>query len=158
MRSERASSDDCLLRLHLKAHWPCLDAVREFASSLARLTVGDEALAERLGMIVHELVENAMRYGDERGLDILVARSATDVLVRVANSATDEHAEKLHALIDSLAHREPREAYIDALRLAPALPADRSGLGLPRIRCEGQMALSVEMFVGSLAVTARGTI
>jgi len=60
----------------------------------ARTTFEDDGLGQRVGLIVHELIENAVRYGDEKELEVRLERTGDEVLICVVNTTTDERASK----------------------------------------------------------------
>lgn len=145
-----------LVQLRFKPLWLYVDAVREFCGFFARASFEDDKLGQRVGIVVHELVENAVRYGDEQELELMVERGGSDVVVRVANTTTQDRADKLRKVFDEISQHTPGEAYARALRHAASLPEAESGLGLPRIRYEGQVDLRLEVTPGRVAITARG--
>ncbi|HVU02464.1 MAG TPA: hypothetical protein VHE30_11960 [Polyangiaceae bacterium] len=157
MTPEKALDQNRLVHLRFRPLWLYLDQVRDFCGFFARASFDSDQLGERVGIIVHELVENAVRYGDDQELEVTLERRADEILVCVANTTTDERAGKLRALVAEMARQSPGEAYAAAMRLAATLPKTESGLGLPRIRYEGRVDLEVETTPGRVSVTARGT-
>ena len=148
--------EDRLVLLRFKPLWLYVDAVREFCGFFARASFTNEELGQRVGLVVHELIENAVKYGDERELELRIERVPGEVLIRVANTTTDERAQKLRAIFDQLANVPPADAYTRALQRAATLPQHESGLGLPRIQYEGQVDLQLETAPGRVVITARG--
>jgi hypothetical protein len=157
MTDEDPGASSRLVQLRFKPLWLYVDAVREFCGFFARASFEDDVLGQRVGIIVHELVENAVRYGDEQELELMVERSGSGVLVRVANTATADRAERLKKIFDEISLHTPSEGYARALRHAASLPPSESGLGLPRIRYEGQVDLQLDVTPGRVAITARGS-
>lgn len=146
-----------LVELRFKPLWLYVDHVREFCGFFARATFDDEALGQRVGLVVHELVENAIRYGDEKELELRIERSEGGVLVCVANTTSDESARRLQEAFDRMLELLPEVAYTRAMERAVMLPSTESGLGLPRVRYEGQVDLNLEVGPGRVCITARGT-
>jgi hypothetical protein len=151
-----APSSHRLVELRFKPLWLYVDEVREFCGFFARATFEDAELGERVRLVVHELVENAIRYGDERELELRLERTEGAVVIRVANTTSDERASKLAARFSELMASSAADAYANALQSSVTRPAIESGLGLPRIRAEGQVDLELEMQPGRVCITARG--
>lgn len=156
MHETNEPRSDRLVQLRFKPLWLYVDAVREFCGFFARTTFEDEGLGQRVGLIVHELIENAVRYGDENELELRLERSKGQVVVCVVNTTTQERADKLRKIFDNLATLSPATAYARALQHASSLPKTESGLGLPRIRYEGNVDLELETSPGKVCITARG--
>ncbi len=146
-----------LVQLRFKPIWLYLDTVREFCGFFARASFEDDRLGQRVAVIVHELVENAVRYGDDKELELRIERKDDSFVVCVVNTTSSERAEKLRHVLAELTSLAPGAAYERALRVAGSLPADQSGLGLARVRYEGAVELTLETSPGRVAITARGT-
>jgi hypothetical protein len=145
-----------LVQLRFKPLWLYVDKVREFCGFFARSTFDDASLGERVALIVHELIENAIRYGDDQELDLRIERVAESVVIAVANTATAEDSLRLKEVFDQLMSQPAQDAYMKALIRAPGLPQTESGIGLPRVRFEGQVDLELDISPGRVCVTARG--
>ena len=157
MLETRESGRDRLVQLRFKPLWLYVDAVREFCGFFARATFEDDGLGQRVGLIVHELIENAVRYGDEEELEVRLERLENDVVIRVINTASDDRAAALRKVFEELAKHAPAAAYARALKHASSLPVSQSGLGLPRIRYEGRVEIELDTPPCKVAITARGT-
>jgi hypothetical protein len=156
MTQAEPSDDHRIVHLRFKPLWLYVDAVREFCGFFARATFENDDLGERVSIVVHELVENAIRYGDDKDLELRIERGPSEILVRVANTASEERADHLKKVFASFSGRPPAEAYIEALKRAATLPAAQSGLGLARVRHEGKVDLDLSLSPGRVCVTARG--
>jgi signal transduction histidine kinase len=132
------------------------DAVREFCSSFARATFEEPGLGERVRLVVHELVENAIKYGDDE-LELRIECSDADVVIRVTNTASEARSKSLRQTFEALMRIPAHEAYAEALRAAASLPHTEAKVGLSRIRYEGQVDLHLDLSPGKVSVTARGT-
>jgi hypothetical protein len=157
MLETRECGRDRLVQLRFKPLWLYVDAVREFCGFFARATFEDDGLGQRVGLIVHELIENAVRYGDDQELELRLERSNDDVVIRVINTTTEERATSLRKVIEELTRLSPADAYTRALHHAASLPPSQSGLGLPRVRYEGRVELELDTSPGKVSITARGT-
>jgi len=158
VKSDETNGSHRLVQLRFKPLWLYIDAVREFCGFFARATFEDAELGQRVGLVVHELVENAVRYGDDQELELRVERSIAGIAVHVANTTSEARVARLKKVFDELMSLRPADAYKRALRNAALLPPSESGLGLPRIRYEGQVDLELDASPGRVAITARGAI
>jgi len=156
MNTVHEFEEERLVQLRFKPLWLYVDAVREFCGFFARASFKDEELGQRVGLVVHELIENAVKYGDEKELELRIERMPGSVVIRVSNTTTDDRAQKLREIFNQLANVAPVDAYTSALRRAATLPDTESGLGLPRIQYEGQVDLQLETAPGRVVITARG--
>jgi hypothetical protein len=136
--------------------WLYVDAIREFCGFFARATFDDSDVGERVGIVVHELVENAIRYGDDIELELRVEREGDAMLVVVANTAPTERIDHLKRVVADLNGLEPREGYLRALQDAAQRSSGLSGLGLPRVRYEGKVTIQLSTEPDRVTVTARG--
>lgn len=145
-----------LVELRFKPLWLYVDEVREFCGFFARATFEDAAIGDRVGLVVHELIENAIRYGDDKELELRMERAEGHVVIQVANTTTDERAKRLSVVFAEMMAIPATDAYARALQSAASRPSIESGLGLPRIRCEGQVDLELQIEPGRVCITARG--
>jgi len=151
-----ATSVDRMVQLRFRPLWLYVDQVREFCGFFARATFGADAVGERVGLVVHELVENAIRYGDERDLELCLERNGERVEISVANTTSPERASDLQEFLSDLLTLPAEQAYVRALEMAASRPAEQSGLGLARVRYEGQCDLELSVSADRVCVTARG--
>ena len=151
-----ANPVDRMVQLRFRPLWLYVDEVREYCGFFARATFGGDTVGERVGLVVHELVENAIRYGDERDLELSLERNGERIMISVANTTSEAQAQGLAAFLGELATLPPEQAYGHALEKSVTRPADQSGLGLARIRYEGQCDLELQVLPGRVRVTARG--
>jgi hypothetical protein len=157
MNSELAHRDSRrLVQLRFKPLWLYVDAVREFCGFFARATFDDPIVGQRVGVIVHELIENAIRYGTDEELELRVEREEESMAITVANTTTNDQADRLRQVLTELNAVEPRDAYFRALSQAAHQPQGMSGLGLPRVRYEGAVSLELELQPRRVCMTARG--
>ncbi|MGE0788279.1 MAG: hypothetical protein AB7S26_21580 [Sandaracinaceae bacterium] len=150
-----------VVQLRFQPLWRYIDGIRNFCDFFAVATFDDAAVGARIGLVVHELVENAIRYSSRHEaaqLELYVVSLGRSIEVRVANSADAEQVGRFEKAFEHLAG-DPRDVYLRAMERARSLPADQSGLGLPRVQFEGQMSLTLEQpRSGVVEVCAKGEI
>ena len=116
----------------------------------------DEDTVQMFNMVICELVENSLKYGDfsssEKKVDIEVSISKKMATVEVRNLFRKEmrpHLERLDKTIQWIrGFQDPFQAYLEKLKEISRKPLDdeESGLGLARIAYEGQAI--IDFFVG----------
>ena len=121
--------------------------VRRFVEESFEKIVGDPEAVFRVSLAVHELLENAAKYavGDKTGLSVHFESNGSAASITLTNQTTPEHIERLRACIAEIqASDEPVALYRDMMRRTFGIQ-EESGLGLARIRAEGELNLSLEI-------------
>lgn len=126
--------------------WSFIPSVRGILESYCGHSTGSAEFSERVGVTVHELLENAVKYSaNPDGLvhcsvDLRDGRLA----VQVDNMARPEHIDCLRREYDTVSSGNPLEVYIE--KMASDIDGGSSQLGLARIRYEGEaeLLLSIE--------------
>ena len=140
---------------------PALDQVsttRHFVEAYCAPLVEDVDLLGRVAMATHELLENAAKYSS-RGLvrlqlDLSREAEGQTLSVSVSNCPSVEHLAVLETNFRAMSvDNDPHLAY-QALLIASTIRTDGSGLGLARIRSEGDMAISLVAKDGFATITA----
>lgn len=147
-----------------------LDVQSHFTVALAR-AIGDFSraifadadCAARLRMAAHELLENAVQYGTSptASLELTLEEGTSPAFFVVTLKASNETsldrlreaAQCLTAVGDA---SDPIGHYDDLVRMRAN--QDGSGLGLARIRAEGEFAISYDISATELSVMARITV
>jgi anti-sigma regulatory factor (Ser/Thr protein kinase) len=130
--------------------WPdvrLVSVVRRFAEEALEKTIADLDAVARAAMAVHELLENAVKYGSGGPIDLRVEVDGARIAIEVTNRAAAQ--EGLRA---ALAEMEMAPSLLDhyqALLRRAARRTTGSGLGLARVAFEGEMSLAVR-FEGDL--------
>jgi two-component sensor histidine kinase len=121
--------------------------VRRFVEESFEKIVGDPEAVFRVSLAVHELLENAAKYavGDKTGLTVHFESNGAGASIKLTNQTTPEHIERLRACISEIqASDEPFTLYQNMMRRTFGIQ-EESGLGLARIRAEGELNLSLEI-------------
>jgi signal transduction histidine kinase len=147
------------LHLRFPKEWDQLEVVRESCGFFARAAYRDILVGQRVELVVHELVENAIKYAmpEEDRVEVDVQGSAHGFEVAVYNRSSREHVGNLLGVLAELERSDPAEAYASAMRrCAGAEPSSASGLGLARIAYEAKVRLAADFQHGSMRLVARG--
>lgn len=155
--------DECapIVQLRLRPMWRHVDGIRKFCGTFTAESFEDEALGERVGVVVHELTENAIKYsrsGDSAELELSIRHGDGQIEIVVANSPAPEHVRGLHSAFEALRAVPAEEAYLAAMRRAATLPEGQSGLGLARIRHDCGVELSLTIQDDLARITAKGKL
>jgi anti-sigma regulatory factor (Ser/Thr protein kinase) len=148
--------------LHIKTHaipdWSEIGKIREHvALALSELR---ESIRDAAVMVVSELVENAIKYGESvpgaPGIEVSVVREHTCVSITVVSGTRDdEAARRLRGYTEALAaSRDKLELYMARMQSLADSPEPHSRLGLYRIGVEGAFDLRCSHENGVLRITA----
>lgn len=142
--------------------WPdenLVSVTRRFFEEVYEHVTRDFETVRRIALAAHELLENAVKYGDGNPARLQVSWSRSDeggnLCVRVTNSATPENQTALRAWFAEKDATDDAFAHYQALMRRSA-KASSSGLGLARICAEGDLALTLEVEGDRVSLCARG--
>lgn len=146
------------LKLSLALVWPNTGAVRRRVWNA--MDGYHPELREATSMAASELVENAIKYGenvaDTPQISFLLSIDGGVVQITVTNGATSLEAGTLCARISEIAQaRDKRELYMNRLKSLVADPSEGGKLGLYRIAYEGGFTLDARSENGVVTVVAR---
>jgi hypothetical protein len=116
-------------------------------TEFCQLTINDLDLVSRMEIAVAELVENVVKYGMTANarVDVALEHRGSVVYLRIEtrNAAPPEDIERAVELLTEIRDSKDPVAYYDQLILAvaPVRTKGVSGLGLARIRAEGELEL-----------------
>lgn len=145
--------DSCALRLELRldASPPLVSVTRRFVEEALEKVVSDADLISRVAMTTHELLENAAKYAHRTRAELSVVMApdgdgeSRRLTVELRNETSAAHIDRLKGVFNEIdASRDPMRLYVELMR-RNAHSADTSGLGLARIRAEGEMSLSLSL-------------
>ncbi len=150
-----------IVHLRLRPMWRHVDGIRKFCDFFTAESFDNETLGERVGVVIHELTENAIKYsreGDSAELELSIRHDDGQIEIVVANSPAPEHIDTLRRAFQTLATASAEEAYLSAMRRAATLPDGQSGLGLARIRHDCDVELTLAVDDGLARITAKGKL
>lgn len=136
--------------------------VRRFVEETFEKMVGDPEAVFRVSMTAHELLENGAKYavGHTALLRVVLEEQGEKAraLIAISNETTPEHVERLRARIDEIGRaQDPFALYQSFMRRSSKL-RDESGLGLARIRAEGEMTLGLEVQGTTVTILASALV
>jgi len=144
-RSHRRG-DTYLFELEFTPNLRLVPIVRRFVSDFYGAVFDDEEVISRLALCTHELMENAIQHnsgGDARLLvELREVGGEKRISVSIGNPTWPESIGRLSRLLEAMNRApDPLQFYLQLMSQS-ALQTEGSGLGLTRIRVEGQMQLS----------------
>jgi len=126
-----------------------VSTVRRFVEEALEKVIADHDLVYRISMTVHELLENAARYSTTRWVSLGLRADqpdaqgdgAAEVILR--NESSPENLAHLQAIVAEIAGAPDAMVKYQEMMRRSSRRREGSGLGLIRIRAEGEMNLSV---------------
>lgn len=124
-----------------------ISSTRRFVNELLDSMLANPDVSSRVALTIHELLENTLKYSldGEARLDLSVdKRDGRQVIsIRASNRATPDQLLELRGRIDALRDlTDPMSTYVTMMVESARGDTDGSGLGLVRIRVEGEMELN----------------
>ena len=135
-----------------------ITSTRRFAGDVLGAILRDPDSTSRIALAIHELLENTLKYSTDGQalLDVRVGNEVNGrrrVEVTARNKATPEQANDLGRRIHALSVTDdPMALYVGLMR--ESAQRSGSGLGLARIRVEGEMQLSCALEGDAVIVSA----
>jgi anti-sigma regulatory factor (Ser/Thr protein kinase) len=128
--------------------------IRKFIESLYG-HMFDGALASRVGIAVHELMDNAARCAHRGEVTMIIEVTDTAIEVCTRNRARPQDIAALGRTMDAMQSHDDALSYYLGLMKRTASRKDISGLGLGRIWAEADMALSYQASADTVLIRAR---
>jgi two-component sensor histidine kinase len=135
-----------------------VSVVRRFVEAALDRLLADPEAVFRISMSAHELMENAAKYSIGNRTVLRVSYQRADEGARVSlylsNETTPEHIDRLKVRVQAITDAVDPFVHYQALMRQTARAVDESGLGLARIRAEGEMDLGLEVRGNTVALIA----
>lgn len=153
-----------LVFMRFRPMWAYITGTREFCRFFCATTFDQPDVAERVQLVIQELLENAVKYSsDSATCDVELAITelgSKEIEIAVSNFGSPNALVKLSAELARIALLSPEEAYVSAVQRAATLPDGSSAeMGLARVRFEGRVDIeSSQTTDGRIRVTCRGPI
>lgn len=135
--------------LNFRPNVELISLVRRFVSEFYDRVLTDRDAVARLALATHELLENAVKYSIDgaTSLTIRVDRSGPQPVVslQIGNRGDPEHLKSVIDFFKELKDfKNPLDHYQHVMERTLAL-TEGSGLGLARVRAEGEMNMTYEI-------------
>ena len=136
--------------------------VRRFVEETFEKLVGDPDAIFRISMAAHELLENAAKYSVGRRAILRVVFEELDngasAHIAITNETTGEHVSRLRSRVAEIAGAEDAFGLYQTAMRRNLKSRDESGLGLVRIRAEGEMSLGLEVNGSTVTILAKANL
>ncbi len=137
-------------------------AVSKLVADFCQVVLGDADLAWRFRLAAHELAENVVKYAAGPRLDLTVELEEVDasrvLRIRSCNDAKPEQLREVEARLRELVRADDPVALYDRLIRETASRSDVSGLGLARIRAEGELDISYTIQGSALTIAVHASV
>lgn len=147
--SERKAMARAAVFLAFEPSAAFMQRVIRWLTDFCQLTLADLEMVARLRLAVSELVENVVKYGMQPNVSVeveLIEREGTPLLrLGTRNRTSPEYLERAERLLSQLKSADDPVAFYDALVRESAPRVGVSGLGLARIRAEGELELDYKI-------------
>lgn len=134
----------------------------QWVTDFCEMSLQDMDVVSRVHMAIHELAENLVKYGasDSVRLDVEVERvgGGSVLRLRTRNHAAPERLAEAVRILQGLRDAVDPVAYYDQLVLESAPKEGVSGLGLARIRAEGDLDLDFEVDGNQLCIVVEAKL
>ena len=135
-----------------------VSVVRRFVESFYAELIDDPTLSGRIAVTSHELMENAVRYcsGEEATIRVSLGRLGDGFMssIRTRNVAKKDDIERVRGLLERVTSAPEADALYQEMLIESAQRELGSGLGLARVRAEGEMKLEFETWDNTIEVVA----
>lgn len=139
-----------------------VSVVRRFVEATFERLLANPEVVFRVAMTAHELMENAAKYslGSKALLRVSFQREGEEAVVTLylANETTANHIDRLRERVAAIANAPDPFAHYQRLMRQTARTTDESGLGLARIRAEGEMSLGLEVRGNTVGLLASARV
>jgi hypothetical protein len=141
------AEDDIRLHLCFAPNAALIGAVRRFVVDFFERVLAHEEMGDRLGLVAHELLENAIKYSTDPSavVSLLIVRAtrSSEIRIQTQNAASPAHIKRLKGIVDAMGAANDAMAFYQQLMRDSVRRNEGSGLGLARIWAEGEMRLSL---------------
>jgi anti-sigma regulatory factor (Ser/Thr protein kinase) len=126
-----------------------ISVVRRFVSEFYDQILVDKDATSRVAMATHELLENAVKYSSDGEtsvcIDIVDDGTRSQIAIRIGNRARPDQVELVRTAFQEMKDMPDPDEYYQMVMRRTAKRKDRSGLGLARVRAEGEMTMACEI-------------
>lgn len=150
--------------LHFRPSAALIEVVRRFVSDFYAGVLDDPDAVSRVALATHELLENAVKYSADGGTELSIELVPHDepggagprqLVIRLRNRASAADIETLTALFAEMERYPDPYAHYQAAMERGARRRTGSGLGIVRVRAEGEMSMRYTIDGDRVCIEAR---
>ncbi|UCF81594.1 MAG: hypothetical protein JSV08_04065 [Acidobacteriota bacterium] len=144
------------IEVKFQPEWIYISCIQTFVMAFFAVSCVEPLAAQRIALIITELLENAIKYSSGRQAltRIAVEDSGNQVKAQVSNTASEENITELKRTIEDINKYSPQEAYLKRLEKAATRTDEKSQVGLARVRFEGRADLQLNIEGSEVSMTA----
>jgi len=139
-----------------------ISIVRRFVSDFYERMITDADTVSRMALATHELLENAVKYASDGVTFLSITFEPGDVTstvsIRLVNRANPEHIAAVATIFEEMSRHDDPFAHYQVAMARSAKRKVGSGLGLVRVRAEGEMTMSHSIEDDRVTILAQTTI
>ena len=144
------------LRLRIRPPWSFVEPLRRFVEAFCTAAGLDPTRSVQIALAAHELTQNAVTHCDGTPIDLALELDPAARTIRLctSNRCTAAGFTAIAARIDRL-RGDALTTYVAEMRRAA--PEPRGGLGLGRVRYEGELELDASFDGERVTIVAHGS-
>lgn len=153
-----ARIEEASLKLDFRPSVDLVSVVRRFVSDFYSRILVDPDAGSRIALAVHELLENTLKHSIDGEtsvtIDVDQIGESSAIVIASSNRAAPENMQQVSSLLDEMGRSmDPLVHYLELLH-RNARRTDGSGLGLARIRAEGEMSMRYSINADRITIFA----
>ena len=135
-----------------------VSALSTLVSEFCRGLVADPSVVSRFHMAAQELAENLVKYSVGRDVKLDAVLTGTELRLRATNRSTRAQLDQVERCLAALVKAPDPEAHYDRLIREAAPRAEGSGLGLARLRAEGELNVDYSIEGDQLTISVHASV
>jgi hypothetical protein len=151
------------LCLEFRPYVELITRSREFVSDFYEQLLTDPDAVSRVALATHELIENVVKYSSDGRIhfqiELFEENGDSFVRIKSRNKTTPERAAELERLVIEIGQDgDPLRMYQAFMRRSAQRKDGGSGLGLARIRAEGEMDIRCDVHGDEVTIVVQGPV
>ncbi|MBN2195222.1 MAG: hypothetical protein JW751_20565 [Polyangiaceae bacterium] len=134
-------TDTPVVALRFHPVWTYVETAREFGRIFCERTLQDQDLAQRVRMVLGEILENAVKYSvadGESDVEVWLQFDGQRLIITCLSTPDPTHLLILRRELEHIRAFDPEAAYLAAFQRVAREPNAEAPLGLARMRHEGK--------------------
>jgi hypothetical protein len=145
----KSQNEKNYLDISFTPKWDYIPLTRNYIENFLLNSINNKLKITKITLVISELLENAIKYAHDDGIRTMIKKLKNNrkVELRVRNTIMKSEADQLINYIDEVnSDPDPFKFYIEKLKSSITRNDGKIGLGLSRIKYEGEANLSARFF------------